>query len=101
MPHFAQGKYKPCRRRYPCMVGRVPEVACPHRRSAATLQHLSRYAEPEQCPCWALTRRKKAMNREQWMWMRASVALMAQAAAAMRFNAAAPAPALPAPIAGQ
>jgi len=41
------------------------------------------------------------MNREQWMWMRASVALMAQAAAAMRFNAAAPVPALPAPIAGR
>jgi len=27
------------------MVGRVPEVTCCHRRSPATLQHLSRYAE--------------------------------------------------------
>jgi uncharacterized protein YjbJ (UPF0337 family) len=26
------------------MVGRVPEVTCPHRRATATLQHLSRYA---------------------------------------------------------
>jgi len=29
------------------------------------------------------------MNREQWMWMRASVALMAAAAAAMRLQSAA------------
>jgi hypothetical protein len=29
------------------------------------------------------------MNREQWMWMRASVAMMAAAAAAMRLGAAA------------
>jgi hypothetical protein len=29
------------------------------------------------------------MSREQWMWMRASVALMAAAAAAIRFSAAA------------
>jgi hypothetical protein len=42
------------------------------------------------------------MNREQWMWMRASVALMAAAAAAMRFNAAAKiVPAAPEPIAAQ
>jgi hypothetical protein len=27
---------------------------------------------------------KEAMNREQWMWMRASVALVAAAAAALR-----------------
>ena len=42
------------------------------------------------------------MNREQWMWMRASIALVAAAAAAMRFDtAAASVPALPEPIAGQ
>ena len=42
------------------------------------------------------------MSREQWMWMRASVALMAAAAAALRFsNAAANAPAIPEPVAGQ
>ena len=42
------------------------------------------------------------MNREQWMWMRASVALVAAAAAAMRFNAAAESvPALPQPLAGE
>lgn len=42
------------------------------------------------------------MNREQWMWMRASVALMAAAAAALRFNAAAAnTPAVPQPIAGR
>jgi hypothetical protein len=28
--------------------------------------------------------KKEAMNREQWIWMRASVALMAAAAAALR-----------------
>jgi len=28
------------------IVVRVPEVTCPHRRLPATLQHLSRYAEP-------------------------------------------------------
>jgi hypothetical protein len=42
------------------------------------------------------------MNREQWMWMRASVALMAAAAAALRFSTdAANTPAVPQPIAGQ
>jgi hypothetical protein len=42
------------------------------------------------------------MNREQWMWMRASVALMAAAAAALRFNTAAVnAPAAPQPVAAQ
>jgi hypothetical protein len=36
------------------------------------------------------------MSREQWMWMRASIALMAAAAAAIRFSAAAEnAPAVP------
>jgi len=49
---------------------------------------------------------KDAMNREQWTWMRASVALVAAAAAAMasagRGNAAAEdMPALPEPIAGR
>jgi len=42
------------------------------------------------------------MSREQWMWMRASVALMAAAAAALRFNTAADnAPAVPQPVAAQ
>ena len=42
------------------------------------------------------------MNREQWMWMRASVALIAAAAAAMRSSAAARSlPAVPEPIAGR
>jgi hypothetical protein len=42
------------------------------------------------------------MKREQWMWMRASVALIAAAAAAMRYGTAAEnVPALPEPIAGQ
>jgi hypothetical protein len=42
------------------------------------------------------------MNREQWMWMRASVALVAAAAAALRCSTAAEnVPALPEPIAGQ
>lgn len=42
------------------------------------------------------------MNREQWMWMRASVALMAAAAAAIRVSTAAErVPALPQPVAGQ
>ena len=42
------------------------------------------------------------MSREQWMWMRASVALMAAAAAVIRFSAAADnAPAVPEPIAGE
>src|SRR5688500_10117011 len=31
---------------------------------------------------------RNAMNREQWMWMRASVALVAAAAAALRFSTA-------------
>jgi hypothetical protein len=43
------------------------------------------------------------MNREQWAWMRASVALVAAAAAAMRLavgdTAAEDMPALPEPIA--
>ena len=42
------------------------------------------------------------MSREQWMWMRASVALMAAAAAAIRFSAAADnVPAVPEPVAGE
>jgi hypothetical protein len=42
------------------------------------------------------------MNREQWMWMRASVALMAAAAAALRFSTTGvDTPAIPQPIAGQ
>ena len=42
------------------------------------------------------------MNREQWMWMRASVALLANAAAAMRrISAAESAPALPQAAAGK
>ena len=42
------------------------------------------------------------MSREQWMWMRASVALMAAAAAAIRFSATADnTPAVPEPTAGQ
>jgi hypothetical protein len=36
------------------------------------------------------------MNKEQWMWMRASVALVAAAAAAMKHP-----PVLPQPIAGR
>lgn len=36
------------------------------------------------------------MNKEQWMWMRASVALVAAAAAAMKHT-----PVLPQPIAGR
>ena len=34
------------------------------------------------------------MSRDQWMWMQASVALMAAAAAAMRYNAAETVPAV-------
>jgi hypothetical protein len=41
------------------------------------------------------------MNREQWMWMRASVALMAAAAAALRVSAAENTPAVPGPMAGE
>jgi len=42
------------------------------------------------------------MTREQWMWMRASIALVAAAAAAMRLHAAAErVPALPQPSAGE
>jgi hypothetical protein len=46
------------------------------------------------------------MNRTNWMWMRASVALMAAAAAAMKYasrggTVAEDLPALPQPIAGQ
>jgi hypothetical protein len=46
------------------------------------------------------------MNRANWMWMRASVALMAAAAAAMKHasggsTVAEDLPASPAPIAGQ
>jgi hypothetical protein len=49
-----------------------------------------------------IDKKEKAMNREQWMWMRASVALMAAAAAALRFSTdAANTPAVPQPIAGQ
>ena len=36
------------------------------------------------------------MNKEQWMWMRASVALVAAAAVAMKHT-----PVLPQPIAGR
>lgn len=36
------------------------------------------------------------MTQEQWMWMQASVALVAAAAAAMKYP-----PALPQPIAGR
>jgi len=42
------------------------------------------------------------MTREQWMWMRASIALVAAAAAAMRFDAPAErVPALPQPVAAE
>jgi hypothetical protein len=46
------------------------------------------------------------MNREQWMWMRASVALVAAAAASIKHasrnnTAAEDMPALPEPTAGQ
>jgi hypothetical protein len=40
------------------------------------------------------------MTREQWLWTRASIALVAAAAAAMRSAAAERAPALPQPIEG-
>jgi hypothetical protein len=49
-----------------------------------------------------IDKKEKQMSREQWMWMRASVALMAAAVAAMRFSSAADnTPAVPQPIAGQ
>ena len=46
------------------------------------------------------------MKREQWMWMRASVAVMAAAAAAMKHvsrgsTVAEDLPAVPEPVAGQ
>jgi uncharacterized membrane protein YidH (DUF202 family) len=64
----------------------------------SVLQYLSRHARINAAP----KRKNNAMNREQWMWMRASVALVAAAAAAMRFNAAAESvPALPQPLAGE
>ena len=63
-----------------------------------TFQHLSRSTRTNTAP----KRKNNEMTREQWMWMRASIALVAAAAAAMRFDAAAESvPALPQPVAGE